>query len=66
MGIGRKIAKLRQEKNLTQKSLAERAGISESYLSRIEEENCPRPHMKALSRIADALRAEVRELYDEN
>lgn len=35
--IGRKIAKLRQEKNLTQKELAEKARISVSYLKKIEE-----------------------------
>ncbi len=62
MEIGRKIAKLRQEKNLTQKDLAKRAGISESYLSRIEEGNCHRPHNKTLSRIAYALMVTMEDL----
>jgi len=55
LGIGRNIAKLREAKSLTQKELAERAGISIHYLSRIEEGNCPKPHVKTLSRIAFAL-----------
>lgn len=60
--IGRNIAKLRQAQNLTQKELAERTGISSSYLSRIEEGNCPDPHVKTLSRIAFALGVKISEL----
>ena len=55
MGVDRNIAKLRQAKNLTQRELAERAGISVNYLSRIEVGSCPKPHAKTLSRIAYAL-----------
>jgi len=62
MEIGRNIARFRRAKNLTQKELAERAGISVSYLSRIEEGNCPRPHAKTLSRIAFALGDETGKL----
>ena len=62
MGIGINIAKLRQAQNLTQKELAERAGISIHYLSRIEGGICPRPHVKTLSRIAFALSVAIREL----
>ena len=62
MGIGRNIAKLRQAQGLTQKELSEKAGVSISYLSRIEEGNCPGPHMKTLSRIAFALGLTMVEL----
>jgi len=62
LGIGRNIAKLRQAQNLTQKELAKRAGISVSYLSRIEEGNFPRPQAKTLSRIAYALNVTIYEL----
>ncbi len=65
MRIGRNITKLRQAKNLTQKELAEKAGISTHYLSRIEGGTCPRPHVKSLSRIAETLGVEVRELFEE-
>jgi len=59
--IGKNIAKLRQAQNLTQKELAERAGISVSYLSRIEEK-LKKPHFKTLSRIAFALGVNLNEL----
>jgi transcriptional regulator with XRE-family HTH domain len=62
LGIGRNIAKLRQAKGLKQKQLAEKAGISVSYLSRIEEGSCPQPHIKTLSRIAFALGLGINEL----
>lgn len=62
LGIGRNIARLRQAKSLTQKELAGSAGISIQYLSRIEEGNCPRPHVKTLSRIAYALGIAIDEL----
>lgn len=62
LGIGRKIAKLRQAQSLTQKELADKTGISVSYLSRIEEGSCPKPHIKTISRIALALGVEINEL----
>ena len=62
MSIGRNIAKLRHAQSLTQKELAERAWISVSYLSRIEEGECSRPHAKTLSRIAVALGTKIGEL----
>jgi len=60
--IGKNIAKLRQAQTLTQKELAEKAGISISYLSRVEKRNCPKPHAKTLSRIAFALGVKVCDL----
>ncbi|MHB8073195.1 helix-turn-helix domain-containing protein [Desulfosporosinus fructosivorans] len=63
MWIGRNIAKLRRSKGLTQGELAEKAGISIHYLSRIEGGNCPSPHVKTLSRIAYALGIRISELY---
>ena len=62
MDLGKNIAKLRRAKNLTRKELAEKVGISVSYLSRIEEGNCPRPRAKTLSRIAYALNVTICEL----
>jgi transcriptional regulator with XRE-family HTH domain len=38
--IGRKIKQLREEKQLSQSEFAELIGISVSYLSKIEAENC--------------------------
>ncbi len=63
--VGRKIAKFRQEKNLTQKELAEEAEISTSYLKKIEEGHYKRPHIKMLAIIADALEVDLKKLLEE-
>ena len=62
MGTGTNIARLRQAQGMTQKELAERAGISIRYLSRIEEGNYLSPHIKTLSRVAYALKVTLSEL----
>lgn len=63
MDIGRRIAIIRKEKRLTQKELAEKAGISANYLRRIETGKCPAHQIKLVSRIADALGVDLNELY---
>lgn len=59
--VGRKIAKLRRAQKLTQKELAERAGINVNYLSRIENSNV-KAHRKALARIANVLGIRISDL----
>jgi transcriptional regulator with XRE-family HTH domain len=53
---------MRRTKGLTQKELAEKAGISLSYLKKIEEGHCRKPHIKTLSIIAHALDTDLRKL----
>lgn len=62
MSLGRNIARLRQKENMTQLELARKAGINNNYLSRIEEGNCPRPHVKTIARIATALGVSIDDL----
>lgn len=52
--IGGRIRKLREARDLTQEALAERAGISPTYQSRIELGD-KRPSLGVLVRIATAL-----------
>ena len=52
-GISVREARLRL--NLTLKELATSAGISESYLSRIENAQCPPPKSSAVKKLAEAL-----------
>ena len=54
MLIGSKIRKLRLEKGITQIELAKKAGISNTYLSDIENERT-NPSLKTLLKIAKAL-----------
>ncbi|WP_041445460.1 helix-turn-helix domain-containing protein [Syntrophobotulus glycolicus] len=63
--MGRNIAKVRQAKSLTQKELAEKAGISLSYLKKIEKGHYKKPHIKTLSIIANALETDLRKLWEE-
>lgn len=54
MNIGQAIRKIRNEKGIKQKFIAEKAGISNEYLSNIES-GAKTPTIPALSKICDAL-----------
>jgi transcriptional regulator with XRE-family HTH domain len=59
---GRLLRRLRTEQGLTQAGLARLARVSVSTVSKLERSLRPVCHCAALSRLADALGAEVREL----
>jgi transcriptional regulator with XRE-family HTH domain len=61
--IGENVLTYRETAGLTQKELAERAGLSASYVSRIERGKA-NPRLLALDRLAQALGANVAELLD--
>ena len=64
MSVGKVIAELRTQRDLTQAELAERVGVSQSYLARWESGRVePRP--KALRKIAQALGVDINELAEE-
>lgn len=59
--IGKKIKLLREKRHLTQEVLAEKAGISQDYLGKIEV--CiNRPGLKTIFKIAKALDVEPYEI----
>jgi transcriptional regulator with XRE-family HTH domain len=59
--IGKKIKILREERHLTQESLAEKAGISQDYLGKIEV--CiNKPGLKTIYKLAVALNTEPYQL----
>ena len=60
--LGKRIKKLREERNLTQEKLAERATISLDYLGKIEV-NINRPGLKTLLKISEALEISMEELF---
>lgn len=62
--VGKRIAKLRDEKGWTQKQLAKATRLSKSYIASIEEGK--RPGIKALAIIAEELGVEVGELLRRN
>ena len=60
MKLGRKIRDIRVSKNMTQKKLAESAGISNTYLSDIERMRTS-PSIKTLGSIANSLGKNIKE-----
>jgi transcriptional regulator with XRE-family HTH domain len=56
--IGRRIAKLRAEKNMTQADLAKASGVTLANISRIERGQYS-PGLDVLTKIADALGAQI-------
>ena len=60
------IKKYRIKANLTQQELADKAGITMNYLSKIESERMNRGiSVVIIGRIADALEIDIRNLFDE-
>lgn len=53
--LGQKVKELRGDLGLTQKALAERAGVSQGYLSQIENDEIESVGSKMLRGIANAL-----------
>lgn len=63
--LGKNIKKLREAKRLTQEILAEKSGISQDYLGKIEV-NINRPGLKTIYKIATALDLDPAELLNFN
>ncbi len=61
--IGKNIARIRKEKNLLQEDLANKVGISYSYLTQIEAPNVVKKmSLEVLFDIAKALEIDIKEL----
>lgn len=58
ISVGTKLKRLRLSRNITLKSLAEKTGLTNGYLSRIENSQ-KFPPLSTLSRIADALGIDI-------
>lgn len=60
--LGRRLAKRRADLDLDQDEVAERAGVSRAYVSRLERGIVPQPKVTDLSAVADALNLSLAEL----
>ena len=59
------IKSIRKEKNLTQRELAEKIGVSEGYISDIERDSKDKhPTIKCLFKISEALEVELIDLLE--
>jgi transcriptional regulator with XRE-family HTH domain len=61
--LGRRIATLRHDADLTQAKLAERTGYSLEFISLVER-GINAPSVDGLERIAKTLRVSVKDLFD--
>lgn len=62
-GVGKKVRELRLKAKLTQKEIAERSGLTVSYLSRLENERIT-PSVRTLKKIGEALEVPVSLLFN--
>lgn len=60
--LGRKIQKIRQEKELTQEKLADKVGVSTTWIGYIET-GYRRPNLKMIYKIARALGVNVKDIF---
>ncbi|ENQ3106093.1 Transcriptional regulator, contains XRE-family HTH domain [Bacillus sp. 491mf] len=64
--IGRNIYQIRKKRGLTLSELAEKAGISKSYLSNIERSINQNPSIQVLEKIGLVLEADLNTLLEMN
>lgn len=61
--INNKIRKLRLQKSLSMKELAEKSNISVSYLSLLEKEKRKNPSKEIMKKISKALEEDIMEIF---
>lgn len=64
MSLAKNVKKRRKEKKLTQKQLAEQAGVSRVYITQMET-NVRNPNVQVVYLVAKALGCTLNDLYDE-
>ena len=61
--LGKKIKKIRKEKNLTQQKLAEKVGVGLNFLGKIEVAYA-KPSFETIIKIAHVLEVPLKDLFD--
>ncbi len=62
MAFGKRLRELRRDQGLSQRGLADRAGIDFTYLSKIENGRMEPPSEEVIRRVAEELGADADEL----
>jgi transcriptional regulator with XRE-family HTH domain len=60
--LGRKLQKIRKDKGLTQEQLAEKVGVSTTWIGYIET-GFKRPNLKFIYKIANVLEVKVKDIF---
>ena len=63
INIGEKLRSLRQKNNLTQKELAERTGINQADISKLEN-GTANPSIRTLRRLADGMGMKMKLVFE--
>jgi len=64
MALGKKIRQLREELGMSQALLSSQAGLSQGYLSQLENDEVQNPSAAVIFRLAQALNVDPRVLMD--
>jgi transcriptional regulator with XRE-family HTH domain len=64
MALGRKIRQLREELGMSQAQLSSQGGLSQGYLSQLENDEVQNPSAAVIFRLAQALNVDPRVLMD--
>lgn len=61
--VGINLKRLRESQQLTQRALAEKAGISHAHIAQIESGHRQEPHVKTLQRLKEPLGATLEDFF---
>jgi transcriptional regulator with XRE-family HTH domain len=61
--LGQRVRTLREQRDVSVRTLAQSAGVDATWLSRVEHDKYQQPDARLLSRLADALGADVAEFF---
>lgn len=64
MEFGKKLVKVRKEKNLSQKDLEKKSEIKREYISKIENGKLPNPSLQTIRKIAKAFDMSFSEFFE--
>jgi transcriptional regulator with XRE-family HTH domain len=64
MALGKKIRQLREEMGMSQAQLSSQGGLSQGYLSQLENDEVQNPSAAVIFRLAQALNVDPRVLMD--
>ena len=64
MALGKKIRQLREELSMSQAQLSSQGGLSQGYLSQLENDEVQNPSAAVIFRLAQALNVDPRVLMD--
>lgn len=63
--FARNMKRLRRKNNFSQEELAEKMDVSVRYIQQLEGKNCPSVGLDVIAKIAKALNAKTKDLFED-